>query len=260
MHKMLATVVIPIHLEEPSDLEKISLQQTFKALKRYPIIFIAKKGLNTKWYQQFCIDKNFEFIVKHFKWDGFYEHGELMTNPDFYKPFLGYEYMLICHLDAFVFRDDLEQYCQSGYDFIGSHIYSPDWDDAHKGVTQLLGFTRPDYYANGGFSIRKIESFYRITSKFRMLIKLFHWIRKIQKKSFFDDIFIALYFPNLSSSFKIAPKEISQKFGAAYEKWDEKKLPFTNQNCSTLPFGVHGWIQWNPEFWKVCIRELGYKV
>jgi hypothetical protein len=50
------------------------------------------------------------------------------------------------------------------------------------------------------------------------------------------------------------------RFGAAYEYWDERQLPFTTKDPNTLPFGVHGWIQYHPEYWKPYFRELGYDV
>ncbi|MEO5977190.1 MAG: DUF5672 family protein [Chryseolinea sp.] len=260
MNKELVTVVIPIHLEEPPELEKVSLAQTLKLLHKYPITFMTKGNLKTTWYEEFCRGK----ATIHFErwiWDGFDGFGELMTSHKFYGRFrAAYKFILICHTDAFVFRDELDKWCALDYDYIGSVIYNTHWDGANTVPLRILGFTRPEYYANGGFTLKKIETFYRISYTFRLYLFLLHWVRKVRKRGFLDDIFIAQLFPNLSKSFTQPPLKIAQQFGAAYENFDEKALPFTNDDIKSLPFGTHGWTKYHPDFWKKSIRECGYDV
>lgn len=257
MKKELVTVVIPIHLAEPPELEKVSLAQTLQLLNKYTITFMTRQGLNTSWYQEFCRGKA-TIKFEEFKWNGFNEFGELMTSSKFYGRFRRYEFILICHMDAFVFRDELDKWCQTEYDYVGSVIYNTYWADVP--ARPYLGFTKPEYYANGGFTLKRVESFYRITSRFKLYIDLYHWIRKLRNRGFLDDIFVAQLFPNLSSKFRMAPRSVAQQFGAAYEFWEEKDLPFTNKDRNTLPFGTHGWIKYHPEFWIPCIRECGYAI
>lgn len=259
MKKALATVVIPIYLEEPSALEKISLDQTLAVLHKYPITFMAPLGLNTAWYEDYCRGKA-TASVERFDWKGQEAFGELLTNPAYYQRFLGYEYMLICHLDAFVFRDEVEKWCHAGYDYIGSVIYNPYWDRKDTLLRKLTGLTTPEYFGNGGFALKKVSSFYRITSRYRAYIAFFHWLRKLRKKGFLEDLFLTKHFPMLSPGFKIPAKALAQDFGAAYEDFEEAGLPFTNQDNSTLPFGNHGWIQFNQDFWKPCIRRYGHSI
>jgi hypothetical protein len=255
----MAAVVIPIYLEEPSEMEKISLNQTLKTLHRYPIIFMTKEGLNTSWYEQYCRGK-VDFSFQRFKWHGYEQFGMLMTNAAFYKPFLGYEYILICHLDAFVFHDQLEKWCKLGYDYIGSVIYNRSWDKTYSRLQRMFRATPPEYYGNGGFALKRVESFYRVLSRFKLFIDGYHWLRKIRKRHFLDDIFMAQVFPILEPGYRAAPREIAKNFGAAYEKFDEKDLPFTRHDCHSFLFGVHGWIKYHPDFWKTSIREYGYAV
>jgi hypothetical protein len=259
MKKSLVTVVIPIHQEEPSALEKVSLQQTLRILHKHPITFMTKKGLNVSWYQDFCRDHS-SIHFERFSWEGFNEFGELMTSAQFYKRFRRYEYILICHLDAFVFRDDLEKWCEYGFDYIGSLIYNTHWNGIRSRFHRLLGFTTPDYYANGGFALKRVEGFYNVTSKFRLYIGFYHWLRRVRSRLFLDDIFVVELFPNLYPKFKLPPKTLVQHFGAAYEKWEETQLPFSRENCGSFLFGCHGWIQYNPEFWKPSISGCGYDV
>ena len=257
--KKQVTVIIPIHLEEPSELEKVSLSQTLAMLHKFPITFQAKEGLNTKWYEDFCKGKA-EIHFERFKWSGFQQYTELVMSREFYARFRDYEYMLICHLDAFVFRDELDQWCQAGYDYIGSVIYNTAWEHLPSRFGKLMGLSKPEYYSNGGFGLRKIETFYNMSSIFPNKIKFYLWYKTVRKKFFQDDIFLSQLYPKLASQFKVPPRAIAQKFGAAYENWEEKDLPFVKDDGSNLPFGIHGWFAYHPDFWKSSIRKYGYNI
>ena len=87
MKKELVTVLIPIHRDEPSELEKISLQQTLTVLHKYPITFMTREGVNTAWYEEFCRGKATVYFER-FKWNGYIEFTELLTGPKFYERFL----------------------------------------------------------------------------------------------------------------------------------------------------------------------------
>src|SRR3989337_1397330 len=172
--KKQVVIVIPIHQDEPSEFEKISLAQTLSVLHKYPITFQTKEGVNTKWYEEFCRDKasvNFE----RFKWNGAQEYSELMALPEFYSRFKEYEYMLICHLDAFVFRDELDKWCEYGYDYIPSIIYNTEWEGLPTLYGKLLGFVKPEYFGNGGFGLRKVETFISLFSSYFLKSRLFFW-------------------------------------------------------------------------------------
>jgi hypothetical protein len=258
--KKKVTVVIPIHQEIPSELEQISLTQTLNVLNKYPITFQAKDNLNIRWYEDFCEGKA-EVSFERFKWKGFLQYTHLMISPEFYARFLQYDYILICHLDAFVFRDELQKWCESGYDYIGSVIYNKGWSElAPNRTSKVLGLRKPEYFANGGFALKKVESFHNLTSTFQFKIRLYLWYRRIRKRFFQDDIFLSQLFPSLISNFKIPPRSVAQHFGAAFEVWENRDLPFTMGACETLPFGIHGWFNHNFEYWKPCIREHGHIV
>ena len=258
MHKQLVTVVVPIHLEEPTELEKISLRQILAVLHRHPLTFMAPKTLNTAWYEEFCLEKA-TVRFERFDWHGFNGYSELMLDPALYRRFRAYEYVLMCHLDAFVFRDELIAWCKMGYDYVGSVIYNNHWLRPLSRWRRLSGFAPPPYYGNGGFALKKVATFLRITRRSKPYIGLYHLVRKMQnQRSFYDDIFLANHFPKLSWRFSIAPKAVAERFAAAYEDWAETDLPFTNQDQASLPFGTHGWTKFNPEFWEPCIRRCGY--
>ena len=255
--KKLVTILIPIYQDEPSELEKISLTQTLSVLHKYHITFQAKEGINTKWYEEFCRGK-VAFSFERFKWNGALEYTALLALPEFYLRFIEYEYILICHMDAFVFRDELEKWCGYGYDYIPSVIYNTEWRDLPTRYGKLLGFVKPEYFGCGGFGLRKVESFINLLSSFFIRSRLFLW--KLRSPGYQEDIFLAQLFPSLTTKFKIPSKSLAQQFGAAFEFWDEKNLPFGNSDCNLLRFGTHGWWAHHFDFWKPCIRAYGHAV
>ncbi|MGI4884701.1 MAG: DUF5672 family protein [Janthinobacterium lividum] len=259
MEKALATIVIPLRLPEPSALEKVSLDQTIAVLRRYPITFMAPTGLDTAWYEDYCRGK-IAASVERFSWQGFEEFTKLLLSATFYERFLDYEYMLVCHLDAFVFRDEVEQWCRAGYDYVGAVIYNPEWIFQPSLLRTVTGFTPREYFGNGGFALKKISSFYHVTSTFQWYINFNFWVRNVRGQGLLEDIFLTQHFPRLSAKFKIPPKAVAQKFGAAYEIWKQEDLPFTNEDNRNLPFGTHGWIQHHQDFWRPCIRRCGYAI
>jgi hypothetical protein len=260
MPKELVTVVIPVHLEEPSKLEIISLDQILALLANYPITFMAPYGLDVSWYENYCRGKA-AIRFERFDWRGHEAYCELMLSATFYRRFLSYEYILNCHLDAFVFRDELADWCQLGYDYIGSVIFhGTHWDRPSTLIRRLSGFTTPEYFGNGGFALKKVRTFYRITSRFKPYFFLYRMMRKMRKRALLDDIFLTNHFPKLFPSFRTPPKAVAQRFSVAYEHYEEDKLPFNNRDNDSLPFGTHGWIQNYQAFWRPCIRRYGYAI
>jgi hypothetical protein len=258
MAESLLTILIPLRLTEPSPLEIISLDQTIKVLHKYPITFMAPMTLDTTWYENYCRGK-IEAHVERFDWQGSQAFAELQLDAHFYERFLVYKYMLVCHLDAFVFRDEVEKWCSMDYDYIGSVVYNPRWVLKNDLKRKLTGFSPPEYFGNGGFALKKISSFYHITSKYRWYLQFNFWLRKKRGQGLLDDIFLTQHFPKLTT-FKMPPRALAEKFGADYEVWDADKLPFNNQDDSTLPFGIHAWIQLNLDYWKPSIRRAGHDI
>ena len=253
-------IVIPLQTPEPSKLETISLIQTLSVLRDYPVIFMATNQLDVTWYVSFCMKYDKQVTVERFNWNGYEGYSTLQTQPHFYERFLSYEYMLTCHLDAFVFRDELEAWCSLNYDYVGSVIYNTDFimkDTLFKIATT---YTNPDYFGNGGFSLKKVNTFYRITLRYKLYIDFYHWQRKLRKKGFYDDLFHSVHYPKLFPDFKTAPRHLAERFGADFVKFEVSDLPFTNSDFSSLPFGIHGWIKNQQEFWMPCIRQFGHQV
>lgn len=87
-----------------------------KVLQHYPIIFVAPDSLHADYFTS--EDQIERFDDAYFKSPKTY--NKLLINPLFYERFVAYEFMLIHQLDAYVFKDELEKWCNKGYDYIGA--------------------------------------------------------------------------------------------------------------------------------------------
>jgi len=130
--------------------EQISLNHLLHFLGAYDKYFVAPEGLEIH---------HPDLENKYFGLEFFGSakaHSQLLLSSTFYEAFSDYDYVLIYHLDALVFSDQLTEWCNKGYDYI-----APPWikhDDApYAGKTNFEG-----KIGNGGYSLRKVESFLEV--------------------------------------------------------------------------------------------------
>lgn len=250
----LVKIVIPIYKIDLDYHEIMSLGQVVKVLEDYPKVIIKPKSLDItpildKFEGQFHVQ---DFDDHYFV--GLVGYNHLMLTPEFYKQFIDTEYILIYQLDAFVFRDELNYWCSLNYDYIGA-----PWLCKLKYERKLMKLflnmrgliysifkikhRQQCFYkvGNGGFSLRKTETFYKITIEKQRIIQ--NYLRNVSKSSQFnEDVFWGLeatkdknflvpdWREALTFSFDLFPE-------IAYCK-----------NGGRLPFGCH---RWNKEstFW-----------
>lgn len=202
-------------------------------------------------------------------------HGKLLLSEDFYRAFLDYEYILIYHLDALVFRDELLEWCRLGYDYIGAPwLLSPD--TPHITESKV---------GNGGFSLRRVRSFLRVLAsreyfvdpdeywrryceRSSRLARLFNWPRRpIKRLGWFNDVkwhvkwavhgdvhedrFWAEYATHYDPSFRIAPVDVAMRF--AFEA--EPRRCF--ERIGRLPFGAHRWQKFDRAFYEPYLLRHG---
>lgn len=257
-----AIVVIPVFKSIPDESELISYKQCLKILGKYPIMLIVPKGLDTSYYERL----HDELVIEEFDSTFFQStrtYNQLLLSKAFYRRFESYTYMLIHQLDAYVFRDELKQWCDKGYDYIGAPV--------HK--FRLDKFTEPIPIAtlNGGFSLRKIQSALRVLSSFRFIYTFSDiWRANVKEygkivgslkalKYYFlgnntyktfnkydrnEDLFWAVIAPHKISWFKVAPVNESLYFG--FDNKPEKSFEMANGH---LPFGCHSFEK-HRYFWK----------
>lgn len=142
-----------MYKETPDKYETISLVRCVEVLHEYDFCLFGPDGLNISEYENILAGMSKTFRYEAFDKSYFSSqrgYNRLMLTADFYKRFSSYEYMLIYQLDAYVFSNQMEKWCQSGYDYIGAPFFKLnkkiDWKNA----------------GNGGFSLRKIDSFIKL--------------------------------------------------------------------------------------------------
>lgn len=171
----LVTIVIPLYREQLPELELHLLQHNLSVLAAHPITFILPDGLSTAaMQQQFDIDRYKQVRVSS-NWmgdgKGVAGYNEMMTSEVFYTKFVDYQYILICHTDAYLFRDEVTMWCNKEYDYIGApwikkaKYNSPlfkRWFTIKKGIYgNKKGILRHELFervGNGGLSLRKVSS------------------------------------------------------------------------------------------------------
>lgn len=277
-----AAIVIPIYKQNLTENEKKSFSQCAEILNKYPIIFVCPINLDTTLYENFCESMNVHYEFKKFNnkfFKGLREYSKLLLDINFYKKFSEYEYILIYQLDAWVFADNLEYWCNKGYDYIGA----PWFEGLHLANenSKLL-----EVAGNGGFSLRKVDSIINVLKIWPIIPKIKYimtWdqvFNKYKKRQLisnilnlpkylcimfgyknlafyhfknynhlYEDIFFTNVIPKLYPDFKLAPPEVAMYF--SFEVLPEKLYKMTNH---TLPFGCHSYEKYNYEFWKQFIK------
>jgi len=261
--KLVAVVVPMSNRAQLTHEEQISMKHLNHYLGKYDRYLIVPKSLRIKIPG---------FRIKRFKEAYFGSaaaHSKLLLSTNFYKAFKDYRFILIYHLDALVFSDQLKQWCNMDYDFIGS-----PWIKHHEapyhGNTVYEGKV-----GNGGFSLRKVESFLKVlyskeyfvkpseywkyyTSK-PWYIQCLNFHKKILKRfTMFNNARLELsrYRDNEESfwtnrakyyypEFNIPNVDIALRF--AFECVPRYCFEKNNYN---LPFGCHAWEKYDRAFWE----------
>ncbi|WP_316832724.1 DUF5672 family protein [Pedobacter aquatilis] len=252
----LAAVLIPIYKETLNETESISLNQCLKVLKQHKIIFFGPEDLNLDCYQRACVKHHINFEITFFEkkyFEGINGYNQLMLSSHFYKTFIKFKFILIYQLDAFVFKDELHYWCNKGYDFIGapnrSHLNNPGEVQFLKNYSKILRILKIDKQisnvGNGGFSLRKTRSCYRLVKFLNNSVE--KWLPN-NEDGFFK------YFGNiLFPLFKLPGDEEAISFSIEIEA----STTLAKLKKET-PFGCHAYEKYEWETWKPLIEKYSY--
>lgn len=258
-------VVIPTYKEfnQLTSDEIKSFHQCYKILKDYKICIVHALNLNIQPYEYYIkINFNKESFSKTFNNDFFTSisgYNDLMLSTQFYKSFVEFKYLLIYQLDCWVFKDQLKNWCQLDYDYIGAPIFR------HFGTNE--GGNNIDVIGNGGFSLRKINKFLNVLTwkgnimgikyffkrfkqqkNLKAFLKIFigvagyhntvPYLLKFYKKNLVnEDVFFSYNFQD-NSPIQIRVPDINTSIKFAFDR-SPQFLFKLNEN--QLPFGCHGW-------------------
>jgi len=243
-------VTIPVYKENINADELKSLNQCLKILGSYPVIFFAPEELDTAFYEAQCNGK-VEFRIERFAggyFTGTDGYNHLMLNPDFYRRFADFKFILIYQLDAYVFKDELTEWCQKNYDYIGAPYIFVDLDNYPAKVLtkyrrllktlQKFHLTRHKFrhVGNGGFSLRKVGKTIRFLTTMKRLVK--KWPNN-------EDSFFTYYGNVCYPFFRLAPEDEALQFS-----FEDRPAEAFEINHHKIPFGCHAWQKYGPDFWK----------
>lgn len=261
-------VVVPHYREGLTDDEEISLRHLRHFLGGYDKFLAVPDGLRLALP---------DFSAAPFPRKFFHDtatYSALMLSADFYRAFAAYEYLLLYQLDALVFSDRLAEWCARGFDYVGA-----PW------LPGAGSFVSEPAVGNGGFSLRRVESFLRVAEapgfaselrKYRDALaaaaplpaRLLAWPRKALRRARLlgagrqaildearapadpgdrlnEDCFWSFRARTYYPGFKIAPVEEALDF--AFEV-DPRRC--YELNGGRLPFGCHAWAKYDRAFWE----------
>ncbi len=269
------SVVIPVYKEKPDNYEIISFYQSIKILKKYKFSFVCPFSLDVSYYEKIFIEHGVNYIIERFDdqyFEGVKGYNSLMLSKEFYERFKIFKYILIYQLDAYVFRDELEYWCLLDYDYIGAPWFKGF--NSEKNGNEFLGV------GNGGFSLRKIDSFLSVFEKrirsFNKLyiksnLKRIKWRKKITwiiKKYFESEDSMAFWMQSFArdggnedvfwtlclDEFGIHLKRPNVKQAVSFAFEQAPSFLFKLNN-NLFPFGCHAWEKYEYEiFWHKYIK------
>lgn len=225
-----AVVVVPVIKSFFDEFEKISFEQCKKKLSNYKIVLLMPHRVEIK---DDLSNIDCDIVRVQNKWmESIDAYSRMLCSLEFYRIFEEYTYMLICQLDAYVFNDRLQEFCDSGYDYIGAPWYE-GFTVYEDGVKKRL------HVGNGGFSLRNITACINIlennTYKYYGEPEDLFWARCN------------------SEYFKVAPYDYAVKF--SFEGQVRKHY---EMNGNQVPFGCHAWMKMDYDFFKMLASGDGY--
>ena len=237
-------IIIPVYKEKLDIYECVALNQLHRTLGRYPMCFIAPRGLQMR-YDSLGKSINTVFFDKRF-FKSKKAYSSMLLSPEFYEKFSQFKFMLIYQLDAFVFSDELEKFCRMDYDYIGAPV--------SRNVTVWCALDKR--IGNGGFSLRKVRSCYDLCKRRDEVFKKKPSAWDNNEFLLWEDLFFS--FAGTKTEFHIHTPSysVAQEFAVEHDG----RHAFKKIRGGWRPFGCHGWVQNDYCFWRPLIESYGYKL
>lgn len=252
-------VVIPLYTTELSGDARMALARTVRVLRKHPLVLLCPAGLDLMPLQSLLPDA--DLSIERFETDffkGVEGYNRLMLSAELYSRFLHYDYMLVCQTDAYVFSDQLSQWCMRGYDWIGAPwVGSPKtaWSRTLLwGRNMIRKKKKYDDYlfkvGNGGFSLRRVSMFLRIVHEQREDIasRLRH---PTDRDLHIEDRYFSQVAPLLYPDMRIPDWE--EAAGFCIDRRPRLGLAI---NGGKLPFACHGFDKRHVrDFWQPILQR-----
>ncbi len=264
-NKKLVAIVVPMsNRVELTQEEEISKRHLIHHLNNYDKYLLVPDNLEIS----FPGFQNINLSPKYF--GNIDAHNSLLLSEIYYESFSEYEFLLVYHLDSLVFSDQLIEWCERGFDFIGAP-WIKHKDARYSGNKAFEGKV-----GNGGFCLKRVESFLKVFSSSELsvdpekywqnycssrskLVQILNYPRKIMKQFGFrnnskwerinyrysEEHFITNRAEHYYSDFKIADVKTALKFS-----FECVPRYCFEQNNYHLPFGCHAWHKYDRSFWE----------
>lgn len=124
-------VIIPVYTTRLNRFEALTLQNNYQKLQNHPIVLVAPEGLDPSnllnLYPRCQVET---FSPDYF--NSISSYNRLMMSEEFYRRFSDVDYILICQTDAYIFRDELAEWCEKGYDYVGPRGWYARFTNFHS--------------------------------------------------------------------------------------------------------------------------------
>lgn len=230
-------IIVPIYKKFLSKKESFSLDYSLRNLNTYDCVFVAPSGLDVSFYASRYRGYYYYFSASFFS--SIQSYNQLMLNINFYEAFRDVDFLLILQPDVFVFRDDLNRWLNSPFDYIGA-----PWPAGFELNVQIGKFSDSKgasikvFVGNGGFSLRRREKCIKLIYEHP---EAANWFTQTGSN---EDLFFSIM-GALSSDFILPNQIIASQFAVELEPAHYFKI-----NNNTLPMAVHAWDKYDPEFWR----------
>ena len=244
-------IAIPAYKEDLTIAEKISLKRLHDVVKHKDNVYVfCPFNLDLTEYKKIFPELQArQFDPENFTSIDAYSH--LCMKHSFYHAFSDFEYMVIYQLDCYLVKDEIEEWCYKGYDYIGAPILVPhsDWQNfSVDNEGHIMNF-KPSV-GNGGFSLRNIDTFIELTNPDGELRKRYEITDEKLKNVKYEDVYFCVELnklydiskPNWNDAMKFA---IDMNPDLAYDRF----------NMQGLPMCIHAFDK-NIPYWRKTISEL----
>ena len=271
-------IIIPTHKETMTFEEERSFRNTLDIFCNWGIALVLPEGVSSNYYEAIRekSELQFQIVTVRSEWMGSLErYNDMGVSTEFYQMFEAYKYILICHFDVWVFRDELQVWIDKGYDYIGApwfllRDYS-SWTSSGENGMPLERLMYPQG-GNGGFSLRNVDKMIELTSKPRrslnapLFYKTVLYYIKNKKKDFlklylyecrefikdadefqkkyniYEDRMFSMFYSLIDKNFRVAPAYDELYFCTEVYSEEILKTKLKWQ----LPFAIHGYEKYLP--------------
>jgi len=257
MNRKTVRILIPLYRPQLAPKEEASLRNTCRVLASYPITLLVPEGMELPAPCRELAGLDVRAVSD--EWlgtrNGIAGYNRMMLSADFYACFADTDYLLICHTDAWIFRDELQAWCDAGYDCVAAPwvrrpVYSLPLvrhymrlrDSLWRGGREIL---RQDLYGrvgNGGLSLRRTDSFREACIRYRERIETFLGRRD---PLYNEDVFWAL----VPEDFRYPSQDEALRFSI-----DTNPAYCFRMLEGRLPMGCHSWSK--PRMWRFWRRFI----